>query len=132
MLSQLLCYLFAKLYPTLCNPIDCSLPDSSVHGISQAKILEWVAISFSRGFSWPRGWTHVSCIGRLVLYHWTAAQCYIKDHLTCFHCLFLATALIGQFPLICLSGDSYVLMYLLVYYSFLLDFFFLSYWNPHV
>ena len=66
MLSQVLCYLVAKLYPTLCNPIDCSLPDSSVHGISQAKILEWVDISFSRGFSWPRGWTHISCISRLV------------------------------------------------------------------
>ena len=44
----------------LCNPLDCSPPDSSVHGISQARILEWVAISFSRGSSWPRDWTHVS------------------------------------------------------------------------
>ena len=53
-----------------CNPMDCSLPGSSVHGISQARILEWVAISFSRGSSWPRDWTHISCIGRQVLYHW--------------------------------------------------------------
>ena len=43
--------------PTLCNPMDCSLPGSSVHGISQAKILEWVAVSFSRGSSEPRDWT---------------------------------------------------------------------------
>ena len=43
--------LFAKLCPTLCNPLDCSLPGSSVHGILQARILEWVAISFSRGSS---------------------------------------------------------------------------------
>ena len=44
------------------DPMDCSLPDSSVHGILQARILEWIAISFSRGFSWPRNWTWVSCI----------------------------------------------------------------------
>ena len=42
--------------------MDCSLPGSSVHGIFQARILEWVAISFSRGSSWPRNWTGVSCV----------------------------------------------------------------------
>ena len=42
--------------------MDCSPQGSSVNGISQAKILEWVAISSSRGSSWPRHWTHVSCI----------------------------------------------------------------------
>ena len=41
----------AQLYPTLCNPVDCSLPGFSVRGILQARILEWVAISFSRGSS---------------------------------------------------------------------------------
>ena len=51
-----------QLCLTLCNPMDCSLPGSSVHGILQARILEWVAISFSRGSSWPRDWTHVSCV----------------------------------------------------------------------
>ena len=40
-----------QLCPTLCNPMDCSPPGSSVHGISQARILEWVSISFSRGSS---------------------------------------------------------------------------------
>ena len=54
--------------------MDCSLPGSSVHGISQARILEWVAISFSSGSSWPRGWMHVSCIGRWVLYHWATRE----------------------------------------------------------
>ena len=48
--------------PTLCDPVDCSPPGSSVHGISQAKILEWVAISFSRGSSRLRSRTHFSCI----------------------------------------------------------------------
>ena len=46
--------------------MDCSLPGSSVHGISQARILEWVAISFSRGSSWPRNQTHDSYIGRWI------------------------------------------------------------------
>ena len=57
---------------TLCNLMNCSPPDSSVHGILQARTLEWVAISFSRGSSWPRDRTHisyVSWIGRQVLYH---------------------------------------------------------------
>ena len=53
--------------------LDCSLPGSSVQGILQAGILEWVAISSSRGSSRPRDLTYipcVSCIGRWVLYHW--------------------------------------------------------------
>ena len=57
--------------PTLCNPMDYSLPDSCVHGISQARIPVWVAFSFSRGPSQPRDRTcvsYVSCIGRRVLY----------------------------------------------------------------
>ena len=47
---------------TLCDSMDCSPPGSSVHGILQARILEWVAISFSRGSSRPRDWTQVSHI----------------------------------------------------------------------
>ena len=52
----------AQLCLTLCNPMDRSLPGSSVHGILQARILEWVAISFSRGSSRPRDQTWASCI----------------------------------------------------------------------
>ena len=53
---------------TLCNPMDCSLPGSSTHGIFQARILEWVANSFSRGTSQPRDWTLVSSTtGRLFI-----------------------------------------------------------------
>ena len=47
----------AQSWPTLCNPIDCSLPGSSVHGILQARILEWVAMPSSRGSSQPWGQT---------------------------------------------------------------------------
>ena len=56
---------------TLCEPVDRSPPDLSAHGISQERILEWVAISFSRGSSRPRDQTCISCIscsGRLILY----------------------------------------------------------------
>ena len=48
--------------PTLCNTMNCTLPCSSVHGTLQARILEWVAIPFSRGSSQPRNQTQVSCI----------------------------------------------------------------------
>jgi len=48
--------------PTLCDSMDCSLSHSSIHGIFQARVLEWVSISFSRGSSWPRDQTQISCI----------------------------------------------------------------------
>ena len=51
---------------TLCGPMDCSPSRSSVHGIFQARVLEWVAISFSRGSPLPRDWPQVSCIGRRI------------------------------------------------------------------
>ena len=52
----------AQLCPTLCDPMDCSLPGSSVHEIFQAVVLEWIAISFPRGSSQPRDRTWVSRI----------------------------------------------------------------------
>ena len=57
---------------TLCDPMGCSPPGTSVHGISQVRILQWVAISFSRKSSWHRDWTCISdvySIGRWILYH---------------------------------------------------------------
>ena len=63
------CCLIIKLCLTLCNPLSYSLPVSSVHGISQVRILEWVAIPFSRESSQPRDQTHISYIGRWILYH---------------------------------------------------------------
>ena len=73
----------AQSCPTLCDPLNCSLPGSSIHGILQARILEWVAISFSRGSSWPRDSTCISCsscIGNKILYHWATweAQIFIS------------------------------------------------------
>ena len=63
------CCLVIKSWLTLCNPMDCRLPGSSVHGVSQTRTLEWVAVSLSRGSSWSRVWTHVFCTGRRILYH---------------------------------------------------------------
>ena len=61
-------------YMTLCHPMDCNPPGSSVYGIFQARILEWAAISFSRGSSQPRDRTRVSCIGRWILYQWVTRE----------------------------------------------------------
>ena len=78
---------FAKLLQlclTLCDTINCILPGSSVHGILQARILEWVAIPFSRASSRPSEGTcisNVSCIGRLVLYTritWQAQEAFVS------------------------------------------------------
>ena len=59
--------LVTKSCPPLCDPMDCSPPGSSVHGISQTKILEWVAISYSR----------VSSQTRWILYHWATGEALI-------------------------------------------------------
>ena len=63
-------WLVAQSFLALCDPMDCSLLGSSVHGILQARILEWVAMPSSRGFSQPRDRICVSCHGRWILYHW--------------------------------------------------------------
>ena len=66
------------------TPVDCIARQGfSVHGISQAGILEWFAISFSRESFQPRDWTwvsHVSCISRQILYHWVTREGLIWDH----------------------------------------------------
>ena len=67
--SHCCCCLVAKLCLTLCDAMDGSPPGSSVHGILQIRILEWVASPFSRVSSWPRDWIHVSLIGNWILSH---------------------------------------------------------------
>ena len=64
----------AQSCPTLCDPMDCSLLGSSVHGIFQARVLEWVAISFSRGSSRPRNRTRVSRIAGRHCTVWTTRE----------------------------------------------------------
>ena len=67
---QYSCYcLITQSYLTFCDPMDCSLLGSSVHGILQVRRLEWVAVPSDRGSSRPGDRTRISCIGRRVLYH---------------------------------------------------------------
>ena len=74
--------LVTQLCPTLCNPMNCSLPSSSVQGILQARILGWVAILFSRGSSWPRDWTWMSCIADRFFTVWTTKEVLSLERLT--------------------------------------------------
>ena len=75
---------------TLCDPTDCSLPGSSVDGVFQARILEWVAISFSRGSSPPRDWTRVSrIVGRRFTVCATREVYLAVPGLCCFSCFLL-------------------------------------------
>ena len=62
--------LIVKSCPTLCDPMNCSPPASSIHGILQARILEWVAISCSRGPSWSRDQTQVSSTAGRFFTNW--------------------------------------------------------------
>ena len=74
----------AQSYSTLCDLTDCSPPGSSVHEIFQARILEWVAISSSRGSSRIRGRTHVSCvscIGKQILHHWATWKAHVCSYI---------------------------------------------------
>ena len=67
----------AHLHSTLCDTMDCSTPGFTVHGIFQARILEWGAISYSRGSSQPRDGNRVSCVsctGRQILHHWATRE----------------------------------------------------------
>ena len=62
------------------QPVDCSLPGSSVHEILQARILEWIAVSFSRKSSWLRDQTLISCIDRWILYHWATWEAHMRSY----------------------------------------------------
>ena len=73
----------ARSCPTLCDPIDCSLPGSSVHGILQARILKWVVMPSSRGSSRPRGWIQVSCITGRFFTFWATREAQRAD--SCLH-----------------------------------------------
>ena len=95
--------LLAQKCQTLCDPMDCSLPGSSVPVIPQARILQWVAISFSRGSSWPRDRTRISCTGRWILYHWASWEAHA----------FMVTELIfdPEFPEGQGKGETWLLIY---------------------
>ena len=66
--------LVSKSCQTLCNPVDCSPPGSSVRGILQTRMLEWVAILFSRASSRSRDWTQISCIAGRFFTVWATRE----------------------------------------------------------
>ena len=96
--------LVAQSCLTLCNPMDCSWPGSSVHGISQARILKWVAIPFFRGSPWPRDRTQVSGIADRFFTVWATST---KTVLTLFYKYVHSLALTPSFVSnICRSRKS--------------------------
>ena len=82
------CALVAQSCPTLCDPVDCSPMGSSVPGILLARILEWVAILFPRGSSWPRDRTLFSCIAGRFFTIWATREAFIW-YQTSYNCYFL-------------------------------------------
>ena len=96
----------AQSHLTLHNPMDCSPPGSSVHGIFQTRILEWVAISSSRGSSHPKDGTRVpliSSIGRQILYHCITREVPESPHMIVIHISIKATVLYQTEHLMCLT-----------------------------
>ena len=81
------CVLVTLSCLTLCDPMDCSSPGSSVHEILQARILEWVAISFSRGSSRPRDQIQVSCIAGRYFTIWATRETLAPNSFFVFCCL---------------------------------------------
>ena len=75
--------LLIQSYLTLCNLVKYSPPGSSLHGIFQARVLEWIAISSSKGSSPPRDRTWVSCIGRWILYHLSYEGSFTRNSCSC-------------------------------------------------
>ena len=77
---------FQSCLMTLCHSVDCSPPGSFVHGVLQARMLEWVAMPSSRESSWPREWTHISCVFCIsggFFTHW--ATCEASMYITYYH-----------------------------------------------
>ena len=120
--------LCAQLYLTFCNPMDCSLPSFSVHEIFQERILEWVAISYSRESSWPRDETHISCIGRHILYHYATWEAIVLHYLSyCSNCSQVLVSWLSQ-----LTPESFDmphhLLLLCFIHSFSLFEYFITFW----
>ena len=90
--NHMVCTILCLSCLPLCNPMDCSPWDSSVHGILQARILEWVAIPFSRGSSQPKNWTQVSCIAGRFFTVWANSVWFpsfsMMIYLCCLKCCF--------------------------------------------
>ena len=123
---NLLAYLcVCSLYscPTLCSPRDCSMPGSSSHGVFQARILEWIAISSSRGSSWSRDWTPVSWVAGRFFTSEPPGKPYLLNNCILVICNYYIKLLCYiLIILICINVDS-ILRYInivltLIYYNY--------------
>ena len=125
--------------PTLCDPVDCTLPGSSVHGILQARILEWTAIPSCRESSRPRDWTCVSCISCIAggfFTHWATRKVVQSNYCkTNFKSLLLYLFIYFWWQTIYLQANNYFLLFIVnsSYFLFLnlflkLLFIFLNYY----
>ena len=118
----------AQLCPTLCDAMDYSLPGSSVRGILQARILEWVATSFSRGSSQSRDQTRVSCIAGRHFNLWATTEALIIKSVSWFQRMAQHPRYHEQWPLYSpffgLSPLMISLVFLLLYFKHLYEIFF--------
>ena len=89
-----------------CNPMDCSLPGSSIHGILQGRILEWVAISLFRGSSRPRNGTSLSCTAGGIFTNWAIREALLKPFSSLDHWLRLLLFLMQAFKIISTSRHA--------------------------
>ena len=109
---------------TVCDPMDCILPGSSVHRILQARILEWVAISFSRGSSWPRDRTLVFCIVGTFFTVWDTGEVplllYLTEILDGSEKSFRVRKIWVTFPVFCLFLIAGITLNKLLYFPSLL------------
>ena len=103
----------AQLCMTLCDPMDCSLPDFSVHGTSQSRILEWVAIFFCRRSSWPRNQTCVSCLaGRFFITELPGKPLHIYKSLHI--CIYIHISMLCEAICICVYPHIHTCVYIYV------------------
>ena len=114
-----------RLCPTVCNPMDGSPPGFSVHGILQTRIPEWVAMTSSRGSSWPRDWANISCVsctGRWILYlyaTWEAS--FIFTELT--NIFSFISLILFAFNLVCFILSFFFLAFYRITFIILLSFY---------
>ena len=100
------CVLVIQSCPTLCDLMDCSPSGSSVHGILQARILEWVAMPSSRGSSWPRGQIPFSCIAGRFFTIWATREALQTGTRHCeMESIYCQLSLVGYSPWGCYESD---------------------------
>ena len=111
MYTLCVCVLVAQSCPTLCDPMDCSPPGSSVQEIFQARTLEWVAISFSRGSSQPRDWTQVSYTAGRFFTDWAPREAHVNITITIHICIYTYIYIHTHTYVYILSSLSWQLMW---------------------